>query len=75
MKLIEALKSGSATKHVNGPLPGTYTVDKANISAGYYKDFEPDDPAQRTPFNTSVYYSAREISSISYFVDIEEGWE
>lgn len=57
MKLQEALQSArSAEKHVESPVAGTYSVSKANISAGYYKDFQPDDPTRRSPFNTSSYW-------------------
>lgn len=57
MKLHEALEqSHGATKHVDGPVAGTYTVSKANLSAGYYEDFQPDDPERRSPFSTSYYW-------------------
>lgn len=57
MKLHEALvKTGRAVKHVKGPVAGTHTVSKAHLSAGYYKDFVPDDAALRSPFSTSHYY-------------------
>lgn len=57
MKLTDALKqTGCAEKHVDGEVPGTYTVSKANLSAGYYKDFKPDDEKRRSPFSTSTYW-------------------
>lgn len=79
MKLFEALQSGSATKHVDGPIAGTHTVDKANLSAGYYKDFIPDDPAQRLDVNTSMCYGygypgANPLGSIAGFAG-EDDWQ
>jgi hypothetical protein len=77
--LWEALQSGSATKHVDEPVAGTHIVSKANLSAGFYKDFTPDDPEQRSPFSTSMYYGygypgADPLSSIASFAG-SDGWQ
>ncbi len=79
MKLREAIQTGSATKHVDEPIAGTHLVDKANLSAGFYKDFKPDDPERRSPFCTSYYYGwgypgADPLSSIARFAG-DDGWE
>jgi len=80
MNLEQALEqTGSASKHVEDEIAGTYTVDKANLSAGYYKDFHPDDPAARSPFNTSSYWGydypgADPLGQIASFAG-EDGWQ
>lgn len=79
MNLRDAIQSGSATKHVDEPVAGTHTVDKANLSAGFYKDFTPDDPAQRIDFCTSMYYGfdypgADPLGTIASFAGSDE-WE
>ncbi|GAC1468921.1 MAG: hypothetical protein PVS3B3_24830 [Ktedonobacteraceae bacterium] len=72
MTLLEALKqSRFVQKRV---ADGTYTVSKANLSAGYYKDFKPSDPARCTPVSTSAYYNPFEVLKIAEFVG-EDGWE
>jgi hypothetical protein len=80
MKLHEALEqSRGATKHVDGPVAGTYSVSKANLSAGYYKDFQPDDSEQRSPFCTSSYwgYDYPGADPLARFNEYygEDGWE
>lgn len=74
MTLQEAIQSGQATKHVNEPYAGTYTVSKANISAGYYKDFRHDDRSLQSPFSTSSYWGPNDLHKITSFTG-EEGWE
>lgn len=79
MDLRDALESGSATKHVEQPIAGTHVVDSANLSVGYYHDFKADDPAQRTDFNTSMYYGygypgADPLASIASFAG-SDGWQ
>ena len=80
MNLVEALQpTGGAQKHVDSPVAGTYTVDKANFSAGYYKDFHPDDEAARSPFSTSSYWGydypgADPLKSIASFAG-KDGWK
>lgn len=84
MTLREALEvSQVVRKHVEwekvGDVAGTYTVSKANFSAGYFKDFLPDDPERRSPFNTSTYWGfdypgADPLGSIARFAG-EDGWE
>lgn len=77
MKLWEALDgTGIAYKRADG---GVHSVSKANISAGYYKDFEPDDPDLRSPFNTSSYYGydypgADPLAEIACLAG-EDGWK
>lgn len=78
MNLREALEYGSATKHVDEPVAGTYIVSKANLSAGWYKDFKPDDPALRIDASTSSYWGygypgANPLASIASFAG-EDGW-
>ncbi len=79
MKLHEALQSaGCASKHVDGEISGTYTVSKANISAGYYEDFKNDDRYRQPACSTSVYYGydypgADPLASIVRFAG-EDGW-
>jgi hypothetical protein len=79
MKLFDAIQSGSATKHVDEPVAGTHLVSKANLSAGFYKDFKPDDSARRSNFNTSYYYGwgypgADPLGTIASFAG-DDGWE
>lgn len=75
MNLEEALAAtGGAQKHVDEPVAGTYTVDKANMSSGYYQDFHADDPAFYCPFSTSFYWGKNELSKIAHFAG-EDGWE
>ncbi len=74
MKLHEALalsKHGDAVKAVEN---GTYTVSKANISAGYYKDFQASDPSHRSPFSTSTYYRRDGLAIIAEYAG-EDGWQ
>ncbi len=80
MDLGAALQqSGGATKHVDSEVPGTYTVDKANVSAGYYKDFQPDDPECRSDVSTSQYYgydypNANPLENMTRVAG-KEGWQ
>jgi hypothetical protein len=79
MKLHEALeqsKHGDAVKDVEN---GAYTVSKANLSAGYYKDFHPSDPARRSPVSTSTYYGydypgANPLATLAEYYG-EDGWK
>lgn len=79
MKLQEAIKAGVARKHIEGPVPGAYIVSKANLSAGYYKDFKADDPARRSSVSTSSYWGydypgADPLTDIAAFAG-EDGWQ
>lgn len=74
MTLQEAIQSGGASKHVDEPYAGTYIVNKANFSAGYYEDFRHDDHSLQSPFSTSYYWGPNDLSKIANFAG-EEGWE
>lgn len=76
MNLQEALRAGKgfAEKHVDGTRVGKHVVSKANISAGYYHDFQYDDWREQPYYSTSFYYGPNELDHITSFAG-EEGWE
>jgi len=76
MKLQEVLATHQcAKKHVERSISGTYSVSKANLSPGYYKDFKADDPTERSPFSTSTYWDFKDgLEKIASFAG-EDGWE
>lgn len=80
MKLQEAVAQSryrSASKRVDSPVAGTYTFDKANLSAGYYKDFKADDPSRHERVSTTVYYGYDTFSDpFTLMIEMagEDGW-
>jgi len=84
MKLSEALDlSWCATKHVDDPTPGTYTLSKRilgygfndNGERGYYDNFQRDDPEQQIPCRPFYWEDTGDV-----LVEIaseygEDGWE
>lgn len=78
MKLSEALNlSSGATKHVDVPVPGTYTVIRANPEAGYYENFQRDDPKQQLPCRPFYFGYPLDDDPLAVIAseDGEDGWE
>lgn len=78
MKLSEALDlSLGATKHVDDPIPGTYTVIKANLEPGYYEDFQRDDSERQIPCRPFYYGYPLDDDPLAAIAisNGEDGWE